>query len=196
VRALDLALEEPFAETMQRVFPGNPLEHLDAYCRFTESSFLIDVARWADSPDPDLRSLGEQWRAILERRVEWKMACERTLNFHAGSSERTTIFSEPELVEQRIRKKLSRGLRGIPLKVDVARHYHRPSGRLPAGGQNYVLDPAAGSPQELDDDELFRSLPISFSIIRVYSKDHTHDAELNAALNNVLGDIGDSKTNM
>ena len=84
----------------------------------------------------------------------------------------------------------------VPLRIDVARHYHRPSGRLPAGGQNYLLDPAQGVPQELHDDELFRSLPISFSIFRVYSQNHEHDGPLNAALNAVLGDAEDAKTNM
>ena len=26
-----------------------------------------------------------------------------------------------------------------PLRLDVAQHYHRPSARLPAGGQNFVV---------------------------------------------------------
>jgi hypothetical protein len=67
---------------------------------------------------------------------------------------------------------------------------------LPASGQNFLLDPAVGTPQELSDDELFRALPISFCIIRIYSKDHQHDGVLNMALNSVLGEAGDAKTNM
>ena len=196
VRALDLALEEVFAETMERLFPGNPLAHLDDYRKFTESTFLVDVARWPDSPDPNLRPLGEKWREILRRNVTWKMACERTINFHSSLAERTTIFSEPDLIEKRVRDQLSAELKDISLKIDVARHYHRPSGRLPAGGQNFLLDPANGTPQVLDDDQLFRSLPISFSIIRIYSTDHRYDAQINAALNATLSDIDDSKTNM
>ena len=196
VRALDLALEEVFAKTMTRLFTGHPLKHLDQYRRFTESSFLVDVGRWADSSDPEIRELGEQWAGILGRKVGWKMACERSISFHSNTAEHTTIFSEPELVEKRVRDKLPEKLQKISLAVDVARHYHRPSGRLPAGGQNFQLDPAVGVPQELNDDELFRSLPISFSILRIYSKDHRHDAELNQALSSVLGDAGDTKTNM
>lgn len=196
VRALDLALEEVFADTMKHLLPGNPLEYLDAYRKFTEWSFLVDVHRWPDSSDPELRELGPRWAGILSRKVKWKMSCERTINFHAGLAEQTTIFSEPDLMERRIRNRLPAGIRDIPLKVDVARHYHRPSGRLPAGGQNFLLDPTVGVPKELNDDELFRSLPISFSIFRLYSTDHAHDVELNAALNAVLGDAGDTKTNM
>ena len=63
-------------------------------------------------------------------------------------------------------------------------------------GQNFLLDPAVGTPKELHDDELFQSLPVSVSIFRIYSKDHAHDGPLNAALNRVFGDVEDSKTNM
>jgi HD superfamily phosphohydrolase len=196
VRALDLSLEDVFPETMAQLFPGNPLEHLDEYRRFTESSFLVDVGRWQAGSDPGRRELGQAWAAILSRDVAWKMACERTINFHTPSAERTTIFSEPALVESRLRSLLPEALREIPLRVDVARHYHRPSARRPAGGQNYLLDPAAGTVQELNDDELFRSLPTSFAIFRVYSQDHRHDGPIVQALNRLLGEGSDTKTNM
>jgi len=196
VRALDLALEDLFPDTMTHLFQGNPLDQLDRYRQLTESSFLVDVERWADSKDPHLHTLGQCWRDILSRQVQWKMACERMLNFHTGTAEQTTIFSEPDLVLRRMRDRLSAAVRKVPLKIDVARHYHRPNGRLPAGGQNFLLDPGVGTPQELHDDDLFRALPISFLIFRVYSQDHRHDAALNTALNSVLGEAGDAKTNM
>jgi hypothetical protein len=196
VRALDLALEDVFPETMRRLFPGNPLEHLDAYRHFTESSFLVDVERWQVASEPELKDLGNQWGAILSRNIAWKMACERTINFHSGIAERTTIYSEPNLIENRIRGLLPPPLRAIALRVDVARHYHRPSARRPAGGQNFLLDSTSGAVQELNDDELFRSLPTSFAIFRVYSQDHRHDEQIVTALNSVLGDAADTKTNM
>lgn len=196
VRAVDLALEELFPETMPYLFQGNPLQQLDKYRKLTESSFLVDVMRWADSDQPELKELGLRWRQILARQVPWKMACERTLNFHSGAAERMTIFSEPDLVVRRVRERLPQELKQISLNIDVARHYHRPSGRLPAGGQNFLLDPAVGTTQELSDDELFRALPISFCIFRIYSKDHSHDSILNSALNAVLGEASDAKTNM
>jgi hypothetical protein len=82
------------------------------------------------------------------------------------------------------------------MRVDVARHYHRPSGPLPAGGQNFLLDPSDSTPLPLNDDELFAQLPTSFSIFRIYSTDHSHDGPLNVALNSVIGDVDDAKTNM
>ena len=196
VRSIDLSLEELFPDSMPHLFPGNPLEHLQKYLYFTESSFLIDVQRWADHDDPQIRELGVRWRALLARQVEWKMACERTLSFHSDTAERTTIFSEPDLVMKRVRSYLPARSRDVPLKIDVARHYHRPSGRLPAGGQNFVLDPRFDGPQELHDDELFRELPVSCIVFRVYARGHDHDTELNTALNRALGEAGESKTNM
>ncbi len=181
---------------MPHLFQGNPIENLDRYRLFTESSFLVDVQRWGDSSDPTLRELGQQWRAILSREVSWKMAVERTVNFHTAGAERMSIFSAPDLVLQRVRERLPKTVCNLPLKIDVARHYHRPSGRLPAGGQNYLLDPAAGVPQELSDDELFKALPLSFLIFRIYSQDHQHDGLLHGALSSVLGAASDARTNM
>jgi len=196
VRALDLALEEIFPETMPHLFKGNPIDNLAAYRRLTEASLLVDVQRWQDSTDPALNDLGKRWQAILCREVTWKMAVERTINFHTANAERMSIFSEPDLVLKRVRGRLPIGSRDIPLRIDVARHYHRPSGRRPAGGQNFLYEPGMETPQELHDDELFRALPVSFLIFRIYTQDHTHDAALHAALNSVLGDTADAKTNM
>jgi uncharacterized protein len=213
VRALDIAIEEIFPQTMKHLFQGNPIEHREEYLQFTESSFLVDVQRWSRSENPELKQLGEQWQAILSRKSGWKMAAQRTLNFHSAGGERMTIFSEPDLVLRRVRERLPEDLREIPLNIDVARHYHRPSGRLPAGGQNFLYDPsggvsstaggatasgaaASGGIQELHDDELFRSIPVSFLIFRIYCQSHDYDTQLNAALNAVLGEALDAKTNM
>ncbi|HID23905.1 MAG TPA: HD domain-containing protein, partial [Planctomycetaceae bacterium] len=196
VRALDLALEELFAPTMKLLFPGNPLDHLEEYLRLTETSFLVDVQRWEVARDRERRELGQRWRQILCREITWKMACERTIHFHAGQSEQTTIFSEPALIEKRLRQRLPAELAELPLRIDVARHYHRPAAHLPTAGLNFVLDPADGMPRELNDVELFRSLPTSFSIVRVYAKTHEHDSLLNAALNSVLAAQADTRTNM
>jgi len=197
VRAIDIALEEHFAETMRRLFPGNPLEHLGDYRSLTETSFLVDVIRWAESDDEQLRRLGQHWTAIINRQEMWRMACERTMHFHAGQTDSTTIFSEPDLVECRVRDHLPDELRDIALRIDVAKHYHRPSGKRPAGKQNYWFDPTTGESHELDDDELFRNLPTSFLIFRIYSRDHDHDRELAAALRKVAGSgDSDTKTNM
>ena len=181
---------------MQHLFQGNPIDNLDAYRQFNESTFLVDVQRWSNSKDAEIALLGSQWQSILHRDSSWKMSAERTINFHSAMNAQTTIFSEKELVAKRLRSALPAALQDIPLRLDVARHYHRPSARLPAGGQNWLLTPGYPEPVELMDDELFRTLPVSFLIFRVYSHDHSHDADINAALESVLGAASDSKTNM
>ncbi|MEZ6045171.1 MAG: HD domain-containing protein [Planctomycetaceae bacterium] len=196
VRAFDLALEDLFGPTMKALFFGNPLEHLDQYLHFTESSFMVDVQRFSQSQDPETQALGRRWDDLLSRRVTWKLAAERTLNFHSTQSERMTIFSAPELIEKLVRDRLSHEMKTIPLKIDIARHYHRPSGKLPTGGQNYLLDPNVGVPQVLNDDELFQALPVSFLIFRIYSLEHDHDGAIHQALHSLLGETGDTKTNM
>ncbi len=195
VRGIDLALEENFEETMKHLMPGSPLEYLDEYRGLTESSFLVDVQRWAGDADPEKKRLGEAWRRVIHRQDGWKMACERTINFHSSAAENTSIFTEPDLVERKVREKLPADVCEVDMRIDVARHYHRPSSPRPSGGQNFVLDPATG-PQELNDDELFRGLPTSFLIFRIYTKDHEFDEQLNQALASVVGAAADSKTNM
>jgi hypothetical protein len=54
--------------------------------------------------------------------------------------------------------KLPAALRGLPLRVDLARHVHRPGTRGPAAGQNFLYDPAWASIRPLTDSELFRLL--------------------------------------
>ena len=126
VRAFDMALAEVFRPTLEILFPGNPLEHLDAYQKLTEWSLLVDVARWAQGPDSSHRELGEVWQRLLRREMLWKMACEKSVHFQPGQAESASIFSAPELVEKRIRAQLPAELRDLELRVDVARHYHRP----------------------------------------------------------------------
>ena len=84
VRAIDLELKDLFAASRAWLFPGNPLEKLDEYLHFTEWSLLIDVGRWHKSSDPAQREVGRRWQDLLDRRVRWKMICQR----HAGISTR------------------------------------------------------------------------------------------------------------
>jgi len=197
VRALDLTLAELFADSKAYLFPGNPREHLQEYLYFTEWSLLVDVARWADSEDPAKRTLGLRWRRFMAREVRWKMACERTLFFGPEDSERTSIFQRAEFVEQQLRAMLPPALKLIPMKVDLARHVHRPGSRGPAAGQNFLYDPAAGQTRPLSDSELFRQLPVSYRLCRVYVESHEHDAALGAALDKLLApESADDKTNM
>jgi HD superfamily phosphohydrolase len=195
VRAMDLMLWDVFGPTLELLLPGPPLENLDAYRRLTEWSLMVDVARWPADPDPRKRLLGEAWRAILERRVPWKMACERLIRFEAGQAELTSIFTDAELVERRVRAQLPVELADLPFRADVARHSHRPSSSE-AARQNAIYEPATGTIRPLVDHERFARLPVSFALCRLYALDHSHDADLAKALDRLLRTTGDDKTNM
>ena len=81
-----------------------------------------------------------------------------------------SIFSNAQFVEQALRSALPANARDIPLRVDLARHVHRPETRGPAAGQNFLFDPASASPRPLDDDMLYRNLPVAHRICRIYAE--------------------------
>jgi HD superfamily phosphohydrolase len=195
VRAIDLTLADVFGPTMELLFPDNPADHLDRYRRLTEWSLLADVERWQDDPDPRKKKLGDEWRAILQRRVLWKMACERTIRFEQGQSELASIFTDADLVERKVRGQLPAGLRDLPFRADVARHYHRPISSATAR-QNFVYEPATGQLRALSEHDQFARLPVSYSLCRLYARDHAHDGELAMALDRLLQARGDDRTNM
>lgn len=195
VRAIDLAMADIFRSTIELLMPGNPLDHLDRYRELTEWSLLVDVGRWQDDADPHKRDLGKAWQAILTRQVHWKMACERTIPFEQGEPELASIFTDPALVEKRVRSQLSAPLRDWPFRADVARHYHRPI-RSSSIGQNFLYEPARQQIRPLVEHPLLARLPTSFSVCRLYVHDHQHDSDLAGALDRLLKGTGDDKTNM
>jgi len=197
VRAIDLALADLFAESKRYLFPGNPLDHLDEYQQWTEWSLLVQVSGWPRAEDPALRALGLRWQDFLARKVRWKMACERTVFFKPGQAEQTTVFSDQRLFEQAARSHLPAELRALPLRFDLARHVHRPGSRTPAAGQNFLFDPVTGAIRNLDERELFRQLPLSYRLCRIYAETSEHNVELTRAMDQLVGaDADDDATNM
>ena len=197
VRAIDLSLRDLFAESREYLFPGNPLQHLDQYMGFTEWSLLVDVSRWVQSDDPTKRELGERWQRFLRREVGWKMACERTRFFEPREAEQTSIFSNETFFEAALREQLPDALKELPLRIDLARHVHRPGTRGPAAGQNFLYDPASRQARSLTDSDLFRRIPLSYRICRVYAQTSEHNEALSAAMERLLGsESEDVRTNM
>jgi uncharacterized protein len=197
VRAIDLSLAEVFADSKQYLFPGNPLENLAEYLDFTEWALLVRVAEWRRSADAAKRELGLRWRSVLDRKIRWKMACERVVFFEPGDTEQTSVFSDEHLFESAIRRRLPRELKDLPLRFDPPRHVHRPGTRAPAAGQNYLYDPVTEQIQSLDHSQLFRQIPVASRICRIYSLDSRHNVELARAMDDLLGgNRADDITNM
>jgi hypothetical protein len=197
VRAIDLSLADLFAESKRLLFPGNPLEHLDAYLEFTESSLLVDAARWPRSADAEKRRLGPQWQALLHRKIPWKMVCQRSLAFSEADRERSSIFSDRELVEKKLRENLPGDLRDVPMRIDIARWIHRPHTRGPSDGQNFLFDSARHSVRPLAVHEIYQRMPISHRLCRIYAQSAQHALPIAAALDALLGGKAeDDLTNM
>lgn len=197
VRAIDLALSDLFGDSKRYFMMGNPLDHLAEYQQFTEWSLLVRVARWPQSTEPALQELGRRWQDFVARKIPWKMACERTIFFRPGETELTSVFSNERLFEDALRSHLPPELREIPLRFDQARHVHRPGAHTPAAGQNFLYDPGTGKIRSLDDREVFRQIPLSYRICRIYAVNHDHNIEVAAAMDKLVGsDTADDATNM
>lgn len=197
VRAIDLTLAELFIASRDLLFPGNPLEHLDEYLDFTESSLLVDVGRWHKSDDPRRRALAPRWQAFLRREIPWKTVVERTQLYDGGEAEKTSIFGHADLVEKALRQHLPAELREIPLRVDIARHISRPHTRGPAQGQNFLYNSALDMVRPLTDDQLFRRQPTASRICRVYAPHDAPAQPIAAALDALAGPgVNDDLTNM
>jgi HD superfamily phosphohydrolase len=196
VKAIDLTLKDLFIASKPHLFPGNPLEHLEEYQGFSESSLLVDVSRWHKSSDPEVRALGVKWRELLARQIPWVMVCQKNIVFDENDREAASIFSDGFIIEQKLRSALPPALAKIELRVDISRHIHRPYTQGASTGQNFLFDSAQQRVRPLTTSELFKRLPVSHRICRIYAHDTAHAAALARALDQISGGALDDATNM
>jgi len=186
-----------FAESKNLLFPKNPLEHLDEYLHFTEWSLLIDVAKWDKSDDAKKRELYPAWHDFLRRRVPLHLAAETTVLFRAGDREQTSIFADENSLRHAIMLHLPESMRGIPFEVDIARHLHRPDSHRPTASQNFLYDPATHKIRRLEEEELYRHIPQSYRICRIYTQHSEQVVPLAKALDAIIhAGSEDDETNM
>ena len=197
VRGIDLALADLFRDSKPHLFPGNPLENLSAYQGFTEFSLLVDVSRWKANDNSGVRELGQRWEKLLRREIPWIMVCERIREFEHHETESTSIFTDPDFVERKIREKLPPETKSVEMRVDIPRHMYRPGTHVASSGQNYLFDNARQMTRPLDASALFRGLPTSHRICRVYTKNGEYGAEIATAVDSLIGGASDDDlTNM
>ncbi|MDR1477406.1 MAG: HD domain-containing protein [Planctomycetaceae bacterium] len=213
VRAIDLTLSELFDKTHGYIFPDptnpdieqvrNPLDYLDDYLRFTEWSLLVDVSRFAMSANPIKRELAPLWQEFLTHRIPFNMAAEKTILFQSAKREKTSIFGDEKILKQKIIDQLPEQLKSIDFKIDCARHQLR--GKIQnetakqqnLNVQNCLFDPATKTIHHLEDEDLFRYIPQSYRICRIYTKNIDHAAPLAEAMSRVAGgEDYDTETNM
>ena len=124
------------------------------------------------------------------------MACERTIFFAPGESEPSSVFSTVEVFEAAVRGSLPPALR------HSAAGGHGPA-RAPSRGHDagrrpeLPLRPRAEKIRSLDAREMFRRLPVSYRICRIYAENAEHAAELSAVMDKLTASAGaDDATNM
>lgn len=197
IRAIDLTLADLFREGKQFLFPGNPLDHLDAYQQFTEFSLLTDVRRWTTADNQQQRELGERWRQLLARQTPWKMACQRSLIFNENDAEQTSVFSSPDLLTTLLAQQLPSDISSADFRVDIARHIHRPHTLGPTAGQNFLYDSSQDRVVPLQASALYKRLPVSQRTCRVYTRDPAHAPAIVSAMKALTSSHGvDDPTNM
>ncbi len=186
-RAIDLHLLEIFRDTMEWIFPHNPLHHLDRYRRLTDWSLLETVRGWASSSNRHKRRIGGEWARVLGRHVKWKTAYSKALAILDTTPRRSAMT--PAALETRIRRALPRRLQRLTFRVDMASKDTRPLNVLNMGRfQFYLYDPATRSVEKETLRELFECLPSRIVQLRVFAEDHHADAALARATERALRD--------
>src|ERR1043166_4677652 len=183
-RAIDLHLREIFPETMNLIFPGNPLEHMEEYLYLTDWSLLEDVSRWRRN-DGALHELAREWETVLHREVKWKMAYDRTLSLNELSYG-VALIQDADW-ERKIRRALPPSKRDLVFRVDMAAQDPRPENPFAMGKkQIYIFDPSTGEITKESLAELFEFIPSKIVQFRVFALDHEEDQLLSEVAESAL----------
>ncbi|HEY6379959.1 MAG TPA: HD domain-containing protein [Candidatus Dormibacteraeota bacterium] len=163
VRRIDLSMREIFADTVDVLLPGNPLDHRDAYAQLTDWSLLEAVERWRHAaPASRERGLADAWAAITGRRLRWHMAYETQLR--SGD--------EVDGLTRRIGEALPPLHRGAHFVVDLASASVAPANPMTEDGFVAIYDPLRERVERSRTVELVARLPRYSQLLRVFTDDH------------------------
>ena len=185
-RAIDIHLRELFPDTMNYLFPWNPLERLDDYLWLTDWSLLETVRRWTSIAHAGKRHLGVGWDAILKRRLKWKMAYDATADLRQTEIETGTTPTAKCIVET-IRESLPVPLRHLEFTLDIAgRGPRQISPTAQATWPLATYDPSTGDVHMRPLATRFEHIPQPLLQYRIYTTDHTHIQQLARTCETVL----------
>jgi HD superfamily phosphohydrolase len=187
-RAIDIHLQEIFHQTMEFLFPFNPLDRMDSYLSLTDWSVIESVRQWPLNRHRLKKRLGIEWARILNRDVKWKMAYSTLLptkrdyrkprNFH------------PQKFETRVRELLPLHLKHIEFRIDMAHKDPRPINLLNMGGfQIFVYEPARKRVEKESLKKFFDYLPAQLVQFRIFTRDHQADSDLALAAETILREM-------
>jgi len=187
-RALDLHLQEIFADTLNLIYPESPAKNLDAYLQCDEWSLYNAVSGWLSARDIHKRKLALEWQKIHARELKWKMAFAAEISI--DQIQRGTEFVGAGNYEAKIKEWLPTRLKKLPFRVDVATQDPRPLNPIAEPGKQInIFNPVTGltSPEPLN--EIYRFIPARVRHFRVFALNHDYDEELAVAAEQALGNI-------
>ena len=161
-RRFDLSMREVFADTVDELLPGNPLDHMDAFLQLNDWALLDAVQRWQGEPaGTNRRRLADAWEGITSRNLNWHLAYETVAGVNMDTSQ----------LQERIEALLPASARSARLEVDVATARVAPQNPLTEHGFVHIYDPLERTIEERRVAELVLRLPQHNRIVRVFTDD-------------------------
>lgn len=159
-RRFDLSMREVFADTIDLLLPGNPLDHPGAYLDLTDWAVLDAVQRWRHAAAGSAeRKLAARWERILNRDLPWHLAYETVA--HRGA--------DLGRVRQRILGGLDGTLSATRVEVDIATARVAPNNPMTEDGMVAIYDPLQDTIERTRTAELVARLPQYNQILRVFT---------------------------
>lgn len=190
-RALDLHLQEIFAETLLLLYPDNPLTNLDAYLSCDEWSLYNKMQDWLCAKNAQKRRLAAEWQKIHAREVKWKMAFSAEIS--VDTLQRGTEFLGAQNYETKIRSALPAKLQKLPFRVDVAMQDPRPLNPIAEPGKRInIFNPVTGRTSAEPLADIYRFIPARVRHFRVFALSHDHDEALAKAADTALCNLDKS----
>jgi uncharacterized protein len=183
VRRIDLHMREIFRETIDRILPGNPIDHLDAYLELTDWSLIDTVDRWRHDGGR-AAELSSEWLRIVRRELKWRLIFEDYYEFSGADS--TGMHLEPADYVRRIREALPPALAGASFDVDMASVDPRPQNPLNDPFPVNIYNPVSKAVERSAVADLFQRLPIRTTLVRVFTDDLAHADQLRKAVERAL----------
>ncbi len=175
-RRFDLSMHEIFADTIDQLLPGNPLEYRDDYLQLNDWAVLEAAQRWLRTPaNSEQRRLGEAWGRLLRRDLHWHLAYETIA--HRGVDLST--------LQQRLLDAVPEVATRARVQVDVVSAKIAPENPMADHGFVAMYDPLKGTVERTRTAEMIARLPQHNQLVRVF----TDDVEVIPALHRAIQEV-------
>jgi hypothetical protein len=176
-------MREIFAETIDRILPGNPLDHLDSYRELTDWSLIDTVDRWQHEIGR-ARELSLEWARIVRRELKWRLIFEDYYEF--SNPPPSFLYPKPEDYVARIRAALPASLKHVSIEVDLASVDPRAQNPLNDPFPVNIYNPVSRAVERSAVADLFARLPIRTTLVRVFTDETAQLQALRRAVEEAL----------